>query len=146
MMPENWESEPLVGVNGIRLGMTYTEVVERLGTPSNVRSSPPASVADWSSGLAVRFNPDAEFIEFARGMGLSPRLHGVEIFAESADDVIRRMVESGSAFDSDTERGHSFVFLSLQVGFWRSTVPGSDSNPDGRYFDSVGLGKPNDYR
>ena len=57
----------------LRLGMTYDEVVRILGEPSQILGEPsqkrvrsPTTINYWPQGVAVHFNPDAEFIEIAR--------------------------------------------------------------------------------
>jgi hypothetical protein len=140
-----WKIEPLVGVSDVRLGMSYDEVVGVLGEPSQTRRGSPGMICYWPQGVSVHFNPDAEFIEIARRMGLSPTLLGAEVFVTRADDLVQVLAAAGHDLDSDTERGHSFVFRDLQVGLWRASVPEDNDDAEGHYFDSVGLGMPGYY-
>jgi hypothetical protein len=138
--------EPLVGADGVRLGMTMDEVARVLGDPAQSRVHSTTTVGYWASGMSVHFNPSAELIEVARGMELAPTLFGAPIFETPAEELVQRLVDLGHPFDPDTEGGHCFVFRSLQLGLWRSVVPEDSEDPEGRFFDSVGLGREGYYR
>jgi hypothetical protein len=126
--------------------MSPEQVRALVGEPVQWRGQPPSVVGYWSSGLSVHFAPGAEFIEIARGMELSPVLSDLLVFETPADHLIDALVALGHEFDTDTEGGHMFVFKTLQVGFWRGNIPEASEDPEGRFFDSVGVGRSGYYK
>ena len=148
--PTDWSLAPLHGAGSIRFGMTFGEVVAVLGQPdqdpSNVWGSDVRRAA-WASGaLAIHFSPTVEFIEFSRDSVVRPRLEGALPLDLPAAKVVEQMDAAGHAVDQDDpEFGHTYVYKDIQVAFWRHAMPEADDDEDGRYFDTVALGRSGYY-
>jgi hypothetical protein len=68
---------------------------------------------------------------------------GIDIFGTPADTLVERLREVTSI--EVEEGGHSATAPDLLLALWRSVVPESDNDPDGRYFESVLVLRPGYY-
>ncbi len=131
---------PLVGIGPVRLGMTREEVRTALGEPNYSKGNREG----YLSGLFVNFssNEKVEFIEISKSEEFTAYYCGVPVHDTLAGELIAR-VSKFSEFDgNDPELGHSYIFKALQLSFWRGTIPSSQDDEDGCYFQAVGVGAP----
>lgn len=144
LVPTCWLLKPLEGAEQIRFGMSYDEVVGLLGEPDQSLSD---ARAGWRKGcLAIYFEPSVTFIELSRDCGLVPKLLGIDVFRTPATEVVTALEVQGHSFDAtDPELAHTYVFPAIQVGLWRQVLPEGDDDEEGRYFDTVGVGKKGYY-
>jgi len=148
--PTDWNLAPLHHAWNIRFGMTFDEVVECLGEPDQKLSpvwGSRAQRAAWASGgIAIHFSPKVEFIEFSRQSSLRPLLEGLAPLELHASEVVERMAAAGHECNQDhPEAGYTYIYQDIQVAFWRHILPEGDDDEDGRYFDTVALGRPGYY-
>lgn len=145
-MPD-YTVQPFVGVGPIRLGMSREEARRAMSEPAK----------SFRKGTASRYETDAfhqnafqvyyggdqpivEYIELSRGSVVRALYRGLDVFATPADEVVSS-VSRDSAFDAaDPEIPYSYLFRGLQLSLWRPVIPESDSDTEGRYFSTIGIG------
>jgi len=145
-MPD-YTIQPFVGVGPIRLGMPRDEVLRAMPEPSEpfrkTSTSRHLTDAFHQNAFQVFYSverPTVEFIELSRGSVIRALYEGIDVFATPADEVVAH-ISRGSEFDqSDPEVPYSYLFRGLQLSLWRPTVPESDTDTDGRYFSTIGIG------
>jgi len=132
------EVNPLIGIGPVHLGMTRVQVRAVLGEPNNSQGNREF----FPIGLTVSFDLSgtAEFIESSRSKGCAVYFRGVPVHDTPADELVAHISKLADFDQSDPELGHSYIFKSLQLSLWRSTVPESPDDEDGRYFQAVGVG------
>lgn len=140
-----FELLPLIGAGSLRFGMTRSEVRKVMGEePVTFARSLGSEPTDAFVNGGVQVNYDvggqADFIETGCVMGLEVVLAGLDVFAADAETVVR-VLAADHALATSNEPGYSFVFPDVGVSLWRSTVPASDDDSDGRRFDSVGVAR-----
>jgi hypothetical protein len=119
--------------------MTREEVGRVLGQVSNASGK---RNYYFDRGLAVDFGPDgtAEFIECFRDERFRVVVFGLDVFGTLADELVQA-VSARYPFDpNDPELGWSYVFRDIDVALWRETKPERKGVPEGRSFDSIGVG------
>jgi hypothetical protein len=85
--------------------------------------------------------PVVEYIELSRGSVVGALYRDLDVFATPADEVVA-YISRDSAFDqSDPEIPYSYLFRDLQLSLWRPVIPESDTDSEGRYFSTIGIGK-----
>jgi hypothetical protein len=142
-----FEIVPFAGVGPVRLGMHRGEVSARMGLlPDEFRKTPSAAYttdAFHDSCFQVFYagtEPLVEYIELSRHSGFEAFFDGVDVFALSAVELVERLSRR-AAFDvNDPELGYSYVFPEWELALWRPIVPENDSDADGRFFSTVGIG------
>jgi hypothetical protein len=144
---------PHVGAGPVRLGMTRDQARDAVGVePQPFLKSPGSPYpTDAFDGLGIGFHvyydgpePVVDFIELANGGGLEALLGDVDVFATPADVLVARL-EREHALDPSSEPGYLYLFRDLGLSLWRSTIPESEDDPEGRYFDAVAIGTPESF-
>jgi hypothetical protein len=132
--------EPMRGVGPVKLNMSKEQVHAALGIPEFSHGNREG----FLSGLMVNFSPEGnvEFIELAKSEKYVALLNGIDVHATPALELVE-LISSRTAFDNaDPELGYSYIFKDIQLSLWRSSMPESSSDSEGRYFESVGIGVP----
>jgi hypothetical protein len=130
--------EPLIGVGPIKLNMSKEQVHAVLGPPDFSHGNREG----FLSGLMVNFSQEGkvEFIELAKSERYVALLNGIDAHSWPASEVVELLAKQ-AAFDSaDPELGYSYIFKDMQLSLWRSVMPESISDSEGRYFEAVGIG------
>ncbi len=84
--------------------------------------------------------PAVEYIELSGGSTIRAFYCDLDVFATPADEVVA-FISRDSTFDpNDRKIPYSYIFPGLQLSLWRPTVPESESDSDGRYFSTIGIG------
>jgi hypothetical protein len=146
-MPD-YTVQPFVGVGPVRLDMTRDEVRRAMPEPSKPFRKGPTSRHETDAFHQNAFQvfyagepPTAEYIELSRGSVVRAFYRDLDVFATPADEVVA-YISRDAAFDqTDREIPYSYIFRDLQLSLWRPTIPESDTDPDGRYFSTIGIGK-----
>jgi hypothetical protein len=146
-MPD-YTVQPFVGAGPVLLGMSRKEVrrvMPELAKP--FRKAPTSRYetdAFHQNAFQVFYGgdqPEVEFIELSRGSVVRALYRDLDVFATPADEVVT-YISRESEFDrSDPEIPYSYLFRELQLSLWRPTIPESDTDTDGRYFSTIGIGK-----
>jgi hypothetical protein len=142
-----YEVVPHVGVGPVRLGMSRDEVRRAMpGERDSFLKGPYSKIeTDAFHGTAFQVfygsePPAVEYIMLCRGQGLQAFYRGVSVFDTDADEMVRH-VSLDAPFDaSDWELGYSYIFPDLALSLWRSTVPQSPQDMEGRHFMTIGIG------
>jgi hypothetical protein len=145
------ELDPPRGVGLVRIGSSRAEAWRTLGNYGVVKHF---SRAGKESSLVVRGQDNevtivayfdsgdrVEAIEVARPAAAVKVVYaGVDLFGTCADEVVRTLSMSATVVES--EGGSTYRVKALLLALWRATVPESDDDPDGRYFESVLVSAP----
>jgi len=101
-------------------------------------------------GLLVEYTDSdgvVAFIEADRGSGA--RYDGIDLFETPAEDVVAAIVHAAGLASADfPRRRHSYLFESLQLLLWRSTVADDEQDEDdedGRLFETASVYAPGYY-
>ena len=140
--------QPFIGVGPVRLGMSRDEVRRAMPEPAKPFRKTPNSRHDTDAFLESAFqvfydgdHPTVDYIELSRGSVFRAVYRDLDVFATPADEVVA-YISRDSEFDrSDPEIPYSYLFRGLQLSLWRPTIPESDTDTDGRYFSTIGIGK-----
>jgi hypothetical protein len=85
-------------------------------------------------------SPAVEFIELCRGQRFKAFYRGLSVFDTDADEMVR-LVSLDAPFDTcGRESGFTYNFPDLALSLWRSTVPRSPQDTEGRRFLTIGIG------
>lgn len=86
-----------------------------------------------------------EFIELSRSEHFSVSYQGIDLLGTPAKQVIEQMAQ-WATYDRDAPgQGYTYTFPTLELAFWRPVRPGRYTMGDGRYFSTVGIGRPGYY-
>ena len=143
--------EPPTGAAGIEIGASRSEAEKQCavhGDPEPFRRGDetiPSLVVRRPQGVTVFVYFDdadtVEAVELARpDDGESITFRDIDVFATPADEVIEALGQFAEV--EVTESGHAATAPSLHLAFWRSTVPESPEDEEGRYFESVLVAAP----
>lgn len=135
---KRFEIVPRVGVGPITIGMAKAEVHTIFGSPEFEW----ANRAGYLGGFFINFSDigQVEFIELAKSDKFVATFLGQDLHRLEAQGAVD-FVSAHAAYDEkDPELGYGYVFPELQMSLWRSAMPDDDSEIDGRYFDTVGIG------
>lgn len=133
--------KPHQSAGRIGLGMSRAEVCALFDQPPHSYLKTPESksqtFAFGDGAISVYFSADddtVEFIELASSGHGSFSIDGMDVFVNSANDLIK---ELGKMYDLRVEEGGCSVILDGQdVSLWRSDA-------ESPYFDAIGIGVPN---
>ena len=92
----------------------------------------------------VDFNKEdqVEFIELAKSEEFRGVFEGKCLHDLPADEAVAFVSQFGTYDTNDRELGYSYIFTDLQLSLWRGTIAEPDQpeeDPDGRYFEAVGI-------
>ena len=137
-----YEVKPLEGIGEVKLGMDRQKVRSLMG--ENPETSGVRDHVDnyHNGGFQVFFddNDKVEFIELLRESGFSATAKGMDLFTNSAKEVLAMVARYSDYNQDDLEVGYSYVFHDLELSLWRPNVPETDEDEDGKYFSTVGIG------
>jgi hypothetical protein len=140
--------QPFIGVGPVRLGMSRDEVRRVMPEPAKPFRKAPTlrheTDAFHKSAFQVFYegdHPTVEYIELSRGSVVRAVYGGLDVFATPADEVVAHISRDSEFDQSDPEIPYSYLFRGLQLSLWRPTIPESDTDTDGRYFSTIGIGK-----
>lgn len=136
-----------VGVGQILFGMTRDEVRSLMGglpvTFHRSVAEDPAIDAFFQTSFQISYDNDdrVEFIELARDPTLTVLYKGHDVFMLTAEELVQLVSQDAPYDPNDPELGFSYTFLDLDIALWRATVPEDEDDPDGRFFDSISVGR-----
>jgi hypothetical protein len=140
--------QPLVGVGPVLLGMSRDEVRRAMPEPAKPfrkgRTSRHETDAFHKSAFQVYYGgdqPTVEYIELSGGSVVRAFYRDIDVFATPADEVVAHVCRDSEFDHSSPEIPYSYLFRGLQLSLWRPTIQKSDSDTDGRYFSTIGIGK-----
>lgn len=148
-----YEVIPLVGVGGIRLGMTRDEVRAALNLPfesfQKTVDAPAFTDAFHKSGLQVFYDEAgrAEYIELSSGV-VRALYKGTAVFETQAEEVVALVLQDAAYDPEDAASACSYIFPDLEMSLWRPYPPEAaqdEDDPDGRFFSTVGVGRQGYY-
>ena len=146
-MPD-YTVQPFVGVGPVLLGMSRDEVRRAMPEPAKPfrkgRTSQHETDAFHQNAFQVFYGgdqPTVEYIELSRGSVVRALYRDLDVFATPADEVVAHISRDSEFDGSDPEIPYSYLFRGLQLSLWRPTIPESDTDTDGRYFSTIGIGK-----
>jgi hypothetical protein len=150
----DFDLTPPVGVGPLRIGMpreAASTALDSLRDTSEIsQSDQPGQHVFRPSGLMISIDcmqGVLQAIELWRPSTQADRVlfQGLDVFALSAQEVVRRM-QDFTAIEADPDERASFIASDLLLSFWRPFA--ADDEPDeaqGYYFSSVLLAKPGYY-
>jgi hypothetical protein len=136
---KQFEIVPNVGIGPIKLGMTMADVRSTFGPPESATAHRLQYFGCFFVDLDD--NGKVEFIEVAKTDAFVATYLGHDLHRMEAKNAVDFVVTHAPLDDSHPEHGHSYIFPQLQMSLWRSTMPDSDEDLDGRYFEAVGIGR-----
>lgn len=152
-----FELKPREGINDISFGMNSEEVQIKLGEPESTREQSIIQLGDVSipepktdyyfeNSLQISYDKDdsVEFIEIAfKESKLEVSVYGLRINKLTAVEIISFLSnEKNLKYDeNDDEFPYTYNFIDQDLTFWRQVLPEDDTDEDGKYFDTVGIGK-----
>jgi hypothetical protein len=146
-MPD-YTVQPFVGVGPVLLGMSRDEVRRSMPEPAKPlrkeRTSQHETDAFHQSAFQVFYGgdqPTVEYIELSRSSVVRALYRDIDVFATPADEVVAHISRDSEFDQSDAEIPYSYLFRGLQLSLWRPTIPESDTDTEGRYFATIGIGK-----
>ncbi|MGF1793537.1 hypothetical protein L4D21_23385 [Photobacterium profundum] len=135
---KTFEIKCLSSVGPVQLGMTMGEVINVLGEPEFINGKRYC----FLFGLMVDFDSNdlAQFIEAASSDLYTIVFEGNDVHRTQASKMIELVSLKDDYDREDPELGYSYIFKSFQLSLWRSVIPENESDLEGRYFESVGIG------
>lgn len=138
-----FQIQPGIGVGPVKLGVTRQAVHDALGKPESSRNEREG----FLGGFFVDFDESGcvEFIELANSKQFKAFFEGKCLHQIPADEAVRLVSRFDKYDQTNPELGHSYIFLKLQMSLWRGTTPQADQDeddPDGRYFEAIGVAIP----
>jgi hypothetical protein len=146
-----FEVVPHVGIGPLRLGMTPEEVRAAAAAAGHAVEDVRGGDTIVPIGLSVDYSADGlsvVFIEAFRAPGVCLTFAGCEVFMTSADEMVAAIVQQEGLNSADFPPGrHDYLFPSLRLALWRSTISDEDDEPgeQGWAFDSISLHVPGYY-
>ena len=133
-----YEAIPHLGIGPLRLGMSRAEARAHLsGNHKSFRKavdSTHETDAFDECGFHVYYEDTPEtvvFVEVFPVDGVSFILHGVDVFGNTAANVLHSLKNTAEIVEE--ERGSSYLLAGADVSLWRSHV-------DESHFESLGVG------
>lgn len=141
-----YEVIPHVGVPPVLIGMSREESRAAMAAEPDTfeRAGDPIETDAYrGSALQVSFGPDdrVEFIELARDEAHRVLYRGTDVFATPADELVAIIARDAPYDPDDPELGYTYTFPELNLTPWRPTMPEGGDDLDGRYFESIGVGR-----
>jgi|SRR5471030_1445913 len=142
-MNTNFEISARAGVGPILFGMGRDDVRNLLGEPGWVKTHR----EEYLQGFIVHYDvaQSVEFIELANSELFNATFHGTNLHKTIAEEALSFVCQFSTFDDADTELGYSYIFPFLELSLWRSVIPESSQDPDGKYFEAIGVGKAGYY-
>jgi len=141
--------EPGVGIAPIRLGMSREEALAAMEVAGLSFKKTPSckhpTDAYHRNGFQIFYmgdEPVVDFLELSRGCEFQVEFRGLSVFEIRAAELIERIAGEAPLDRSYPEPGYVFSFPTLGLRFWRPSIPRSNDDPEGRFFQTVGLGVP----
>lgn len=141
-----YELIPFHGVGPVLLGMSRDQVQAVMGErPDSFKKPPYPSLIDayHKAGFQVYFDEDdrVEFIELSSlDAPYVVVYRSMKVFEVRADDLVESVSRDTHSEPQQPEPGYSYLFPQLGLSFWREFVPEDDTDPDGQFFSTVGIG------
>jgi hypothetical protein len=147
--------EPGVGIGPIRFGMTHAEVCAAVANREITGQGSRQRIPGL--GLLVEYTDSDGVVAFIEAdCGSGAQYNGIGLFETPAEEVVAAIVQAaGLAPEDFPPRRHSYLFESLRLVLWRSTVPAEqdedeeqdeeDEAEDGHLFQTVSLYAPGYY-
>ena len=82
-----------------------------------------------------------ELIEISRDENIKAIFMGKNVLEVAASDLIKEISQYFVIDESDKEFGYSFIFPEIELNFWRPIIPENETDEDGKYFSTVGIGR-----
>jgi len=146
-MPD-YTVQPLVGIGPVRFGMSREEARRAMPEPPKPFRKGPTSQYETDAFHQSEFQvfyggdqPAVEFIELSGGSVVRALYRELDVFATPADEVVTYFSRESELDQSDPEIPYCYLFRKLQLSLWRPSIPESDTDTDGRYFSTIGIGK-----
>jgi hypothetical protein len=149
--------KPHEGINDIDFGLDSKAVHLKLGTPESTKEqsifqfgeiSIPEPKTDYyfNNSLQISYdeNNKVEFIEIAnKESNLEISIYGFSLNQVSVEKVISFLItERKLKYDENGEEfPYTYNFVNKDLTFWRQVLPEDDKDENGKYFDTVGIGK-----
>lgn len=149
--------KPHEGINDIVFGLDSKAVSLKLGAPESTKEkstfqfndiSIPEPKTDYyfNNSLQISYdeNDNVEFIEIAsKESNLEISIYGFRLNEVSAEEIISFLAkEKKLKYDENGEEfPYTYNFVDIDLTFWRQVLPENEKDEDGKYFDTVGIGK-----
>ncbi|WP_146009458.1 hypothetical protein [Deinococcus planocerae] len=82
-----------------------------------------------------------EFIELSRNDGIGAIFQGTDLLHTPAEQVILLLCSVANLDSNHSELGNTYTFPELELSLWRAVIPQGDGDSEGRFFNTVGIGK-----
>jgi hypothetical protein len=140
-----YEVLALVGAGPVRLGMTPAEVEAVMGTPKVVAKGLDKHPVHTflRSTIQVFYCAKTglvEYIELSRNANFEVWYRDISVFETEATQLVSLISAITLPDETHPEFGYSYVFPEIEFSLWRPVMPESDSDEDGRFFSTVGIG------
>ncbi|MGL1936236.1 MAG: hypothetical protein OCD01_14495 [Fibrobacterales bacterium] len=128
---------PNNGIEPIKLGMHKNDVLGYFPELTCIDNNRHEAI----SGFFIDFEDDiVEFIELATNADFQIYYKDSRIDNMPANQLIA-LLETDDQYDNPgVEPGYSFDFKKLNVSLWRSGIPESEDDEDGKYIEAIGVG------
>lgn len=149
--------KPHEGINDINFGLDSKAVRLKLGAPESTKEQSffqfgdiniPEPKTDYYFDNILQISYDendiVEFIEiYSKESNLEISIYGFSLNQVSAEEIISFLtLEKKLKYDENGEEfPYTYNFVDKDIIFWRQVLPEDDTDEDGKYFDSVGIGK-----
>ena len=140
-----YDISPGVGVGPVKLGSSPGDVRAVMGSAPHrfMKTSKSEHATEAWDAFHVCYRgtpPTVEFIELGKSSEFRVHYKGIDVFETRASDLVA-LVSADTPYDPrNRELGYSYTFPAIELSLWRSVVPESDDDPDGQFFEAVGLG------
>ena len=139
----NFTIQPLHGIEPVAFNMDR-ESVHR-GLKANCKVVEAAELREYYYGGEFSVFYDSgmkvQYIELSASTENTVYYNGVDVFNTPADDLVQ-LITRDYAFDpNDFELGYTYMFPEIELSLWRPTIPESDDDEEGRYFQTIGIGR-----
>ncbi|MEM6263871.1 MAG: hypothetical protein AAGI38_15260 [Bacteroidota bacterium] len=144
---EVFQVKPLEGIGKIKLGMDQESVTKLMGASEETELEGTQMYSYFDGGFQVFFDEEGkvEFIELLRNSGFQAEAFGCSIFDTPAADVLKVVSQEADYNPNDLEVGYSYVFHELEFSLWRPSIPENESDEEGKYFSTIGIGNQGYY-
>ena len=146
-MPD-YTVQPFVGVGPVHLGMSRDEVRRAMPEPAKPFRKAPTSQHETDTFHQSAFQvfyggdvPTVEYIELSGGSVVRAHYRDLDVFTTPANEVVAYISRDSDFDQTDPEIPYSYLFRGLQLSLWRPTIPESDTDTDGRFFATIGIGR-----
>lgn len=141
---------PLQSALGVEIGWSREQTIEMLGVPESTLNKTdyyqkelPMFSISYDSEIRI------EYIEISNPKKTDVKVlfQGYDVFGIPANELINQIETSTSLrYDrNDPELPYSFIFLEVELSFWRPVLQEYIEDPEGMYFETIGIGKEGYY-